>query len=104
MKKYLKNLCIKDGIPFSITITLSITYSLQQYSTSHALIDITEKKRKALDDGNIACGVFVDWQKAFDTVDHQILLAKLNHYRLCGASNAWCKSYPNRNRYIGIYL
>ena len=42
----------------------------QQYSTSHALINITENIRKTLDDGNIGCGVFVDLQKAFDTVDH----------------------------------
>ena len=53
---------------------------LQQYSTWHALINITENIREALDDGNIGCGVFVDLQKAIDTVDHQILLAKLNHY------------------------
>ena len=45
----------------------------QQYSASHALINITENMRKALDDGNICCDVFVDLQKAFDTVDHQIL-------------------------------
>ena len=44
----------------------------QQYSTSHVLINITENVRKALDEGNIGCGGFVDLQKAFDTVDHQI--------------------------------
>ena len=59
----------------------------QQYSTSHALINITENIRKALDDGNIGCGIFVDLQKAFDTVDYQILLAKLNHYGIHGVSN-----------------
>ena len=56
----------------------NIMYNLQfgfrqQYSTSHAVINITENIRKALDDGNIGCGAFVDLQKAFDTVDHQIL-------------------------------
>ena len=41
----------------------------QQYYISHALVTITENIRKALDDGNIGCGVFVDLQKVFDTVD-----------------------------------
>ena len=45
----------------------------QQFSTSYALININENIRKALDGGNIGCGVFVEIQKAFDTVDHQIL-------------------------------
>ena len=44
---------------------------IQQYSTSHVLINITENIRKALEDRNIGCGDFVDLQKAFDTVDHQ---------------------------------
>ena len=47
---------------------------IQSYSTSYALINITEGIRTALDDWNIGCGVFVDLQKAFDTADHQILL------------------------------
>ena len=70
----------------------SIIYDLQfkfrqKFSTPHALINITENIRKALADGNIGCGVFVDLQKAFDTVDHQILVAKLNHCEIRWVSN-----------------
>ena len=60
-------------------------YSLQfgfrkKHSTNHALIDITETVRQALDNKKYACGVFVDLQKAFDTVNHDILINKLDHY------------------------
>ena len=69
----------------------------QQYSTSHSLINITENIRKALDDGSIDCG------KAFDIVDHQILLAKLNHYGIHGVLNDWFKSYlSNHSQYVSI--
>ena len=64
----------------------------QRYSTSHALINITENIRKALEDGNIGCGVFVDMKIAFDTVNKQILLGKLNHYEIHGVSNDWFES------------
>ena len=50
-----------------------------------------------------SCGVFVDLQKAFDTVNHQTLLAKLDHYGICGVSNDRFKSYlSNRNQYLSI--
>ena len=50
------------------------------HSTNHALITITEKIRKGIDNGEITCDVFLDLQKAFDTVDHEILLSNLEHY------------------------
>ena len=86
----------------------NIIYNLQfgfrqHYSTSHALINITENIRKALDEGNIGCGVFDALKIAFDTVDHQILLPKLNHYGIHGVLNDWFKSnLSNHNRYVSI--
>ena len=75
----------------------------QQYSTSHVLINITENIRKALDGGNVGCGGFVDLNNAFDTVEHQILLAKLNHCGIRGVSNDLFKSYlSNQNQYVSI--
>ena len=86
----------------------NLIYSLQcgfrqKYSTVHALISLTENIRKNLDEGNIGSGIFVDLQKAFDTVEHDILLSKLEHYGMCGLANEWFKSYlSNRNQYVSI--
>ena len=75
-----------------------ILYELQfgfraGYSTTHALIHMTETIRSALDSGSVTCGIFVDFQKAFDTVNHEILLKKLEHYGFRGVINSWFRSY-----------
>ena len=75
----------------------------KNHSTNHALLNLTEEIRDALDNNSFAAGVFVDLQKAFDTVDHTILLNKLNYYGIRGITNNWFKSYlSNRRQYVTI--
>ena len=75
----------------------------EKHSTTHALFSITETIREALDNNNFSCGIFIDLQKAFDTVNHEILLQKLNHYGIRGVANTWFKSYlSNRTQYVSI--
>ena len=74
-----------------------------KHSTNHALVSLTEDIRSALDNNEIACGVFIDLQKAFDTVSNDILLHKLNHYGIRGIANEWFSSYlSNRKQYVSI--
>ena len=77
-------------------------YSLQfgfraKHSTIHALIYITENIKHALYNKMHACGLFVDIQKALDTVNHKILLDKLSHYGIRGIAND-----SHRTQYVSI--
>ena len=73
----------------------------QNYSTAHALISLTETIRKYLGEGKFACGIFVDLQNAFDTVEHNILLTNLGHYGVRGLANDWFKSYlSDRKQFV----
>ena len=63
------------------------------FSTNHAILTSLESIQKALDDGQFAWGIFIDLEKAFDTVSHDILLGKLNHYGTRGIASDWFRFY-----------
>ena len=71
------------------------------HSTAMAVLDMVEKIRGAWNSGNSALGVFIDLKKAFDTVDHHILLAKLEHYGIRGGAQDLLASYlKGRSQYV----
>ena len=75
----------------------------KDFSTNHAILTLLESIQKALDDGQFACGIFIDLEKAFDTVSHDILLEKLNHYGIRGIANDWFRSYlSDRTQVVSI--
>jgi len=65
----------------------------QNHSTSAALISFTEYISNAIDKNEIPISIFIDFSKAFDTLDHKILLEKLLHYGIQGVSYELFKNY-----------
>ena len=82
----------------SLNKTMLFIYNYQfgfknNHSTNHALIEITEQIQNACDKNLFTCGVYLDLQNAFHTVNHEILLSKLKHYGIKGTSYNWFKSF-----------
>jgi retron-type reverse transcriptase len=71
------------------------------HSTEQAILEITENLKTSIDNNLITCGVFIDFSKAFDMVNHEILLAKLFKYGIRG--HEWFNSYlTNRQHFVQI--
>ena len=78
-------------------------YNLQygfrsKHSTQHVILDIVNNIHNCMDSVKYPCGIFIDRKKAFDTVNHSILLAKLENYGIRGLINTWFKSYLTDRR------
>ena len=75
-------------------ILYKIQYGFRkQMSTSLAIIELVEEITNSLDNHEATVVVFIDLKKAFDTVDHSILIEKLYHYSIRGTANKWICSY-----------
>ena len=72
-------------------------------STSLAIMDMYSNLVDAIENKQYSCGVFLDFAKAFDTVNHEILLKKLEHYGIRGNALNWFKCYLS-NRYQKVKI
>ena len=75
----------------------------QKHSTFMAIIDMCDKVTEALEKNEYSVGIFIDLSKAFDTLNHDILLRKLEHYGIRGIALQWFYSYlSNRKQYVAV--
>ena len=73
------------------------------FSTAHAIISLTDNIESAVNNKQFVSGVFIDLQKAFDTVDRNILFEKIHHYNIRGIVHHWFKSYlENRKQFVSV--
>jgi hypothetical protein len=71
------------------------------HNTTHATLDFLQTIEQAFENDEIAVGIFCDLSKAFDTLNHNILIRKLEHYGIRDNASSWFKSYlSNRAQFV----
>ena len=63
------------------------------HSTEHAVLEITDRIISSMDQGDTPVAIFLDLSKAFDTLNHKVLVDKLAYYGIQDTSLAWFTSY-----------
>jgi hypothetical protein len=64
-----------------------------KHSTDYGILSIVDKIQTAIDNRDLSYGILVDFSKAFDTVNHDILIKKLGYYGIRGIAKNWFISY-----------
>ena len=73
------------------------------YSTEHAVLSIIDQVQLAIEDHDYSCGIFLDFSKAFDTVNLQILLTKRDYFGIRGVVKDWFTSYlRKRTQFVSL--
>ncbi len=72
-----------------------------KHSTHMAILDMYDKISESIDKHEVSIGIFIDLSKAFDTINHKILIDKLEHYGIRGVPLHWFRDYlSNRKQYV----
>ena len=73
------------------------------HSTEFAALELTDRILKDIDGRDVSLTIFMDLSKAFDTLDHHIVLKKLNYYGIEGPALNWFSSYlTGRQQYVEL--
>ena len=106
MSKILKKLIYNGVVPFLEKQNFFYKYQFgfrKNHSTSHATSLLIENIAEAFENKEHVLGIFLDLSKAFDAIDHKILLSKLWHCGIRGVAHDWFCSYlSNRKQLIEI--
>ena len=103
----LERVCPRKGCPWPwpriFFVSLALASSLvsstpPRNSTELAVTSIYDELFQHLDDNKLTCSIFLDLRKAFDSVDHSVLLKKLNHYEFRGNTLNFFESYLKKRK------
>ena len=75
----------------------------QKHSTEHAILILIDQVNNSFERNKFILGIFFDLSKAFDIVDHKILISKLENYGVRGNNLKWCESYLNNRKQFIAY-